>query len=112
MWTENVADTSTRRVTSGPSKKTSFVVVGEGAGESKMNKIKELGIATVNEDQFLELIATREGAELDDKAIKAKEKEEKKIQEAAKEMEKREKEEEQLRKRKAKAMEGTGVAVK
>lgn len=77
-----------------------------------MAKIAKLGIATLNEDQFLDLIATRKGAKLDEKAIKAKEKEDQKIKDAAKEMEKREKEEEQLRKRKAKAMEGTGVAVK
>lgn len=102
----------TRRVTSGPSKKTSYVVVGDNAGESKLKKIKELKLVTLNEDQFLELIGTREGAELDEKAIKAKEKEEKKIEEAAKEMEMREKEEETLRKRKEKAMAGTGVATK
>lgn len=77
-----------------------------------MDKIKKANIKTLNEDEFLDLIRTRKGAELDEKQIKAKEKEEKKIQEAAMEMEKREKEEEKLRKRKEKAMEGTGMAAK
>jgi replication factor C subunit 1 len=88
------------------------VIVGENAGESKLKKIKDANINTLNEDEFLALIATREGAELDDKQIKAKEKEEKKIQEAAKEMEKREKEEERLRKRKEAALGASGMAAK
>lgn len=88
------------------------MVVGDNAGESKLSKIKSLSIATVNEDEFLNMIATRKGAPMDEKAIKAKEKEVKKIEDAAKEMEKREKEEEQLRKRKEKALAREGVAVK
>lgn len=88
------------------------MVVGENAGESKLKKIKEAKIATLTEDEFLNMIATRKGAELDEKAIKAKQKEEQKIEDAAKEMEKREKEEEKLRKRKEQAMAGTGTAIK
>jgi replication factor C subunit 1 len=86
--------------------------VGENAGASKLEKIKKADIKTLNEDEFLNLIATRKGAELDEKQIKAKEKEEQKIRDAAKEMEQREKEEEKLRKRKEKAMEGAGMAAK
>jgi replication factor C subunit 1 len=85
--------------------------VGENAGASKLEKIKKADIKTLNEDEFLNLIATRKGAELDEKQIKAKEKEEQKIRDAAKEMEQREKEE-KLRKRKEKAMEGAGMAAK
>lgn len=97
---------------SGPSKKTSYVVVGENAGPSKIKKIEEMGIPTLNEDEFLELIRTRQGAELDDKQIKAKEKEQDKIAQQAREMEAREKEEEKLRKRKEAALAGTGIASK
>jgi len=69
-------------------------VVGDNAGASKLDKIKSLSIKTLNEDQFLDLIASREGAEPDEKQLKAMAKEEKKIQDAAKEMEKKEKEDE------------------
>lgn len=99
-------------MTGAPSGKTSFVVVGENAGASKLDKIKKASIKTITEDEFLEMIATRKGAKLDEKALKAQEKESKKIEDAAKEMEKKEKEEEKLRKRKEQAMAGTGVAVK
>ncbi len=99
-------------MTGAPSKKTSFVVIGENAGPSKIKKIEELGIATVNEDEFLELIRSRSGAELNEKRIKAREKEEQKIAEQAKAMEAREKEEEKIRKRKEAALQGTGIAAK
>jgi hypothetical protein len=70
------------------------------------------GIKTLNEDGLLHLIATRQGGQLSDQQIKAKEKEDKKIAEQAKAMEAREKEEESLRKRKEKALEGTAIAAK
>jgi replication factor C subunit 1 len=44
------------RVTTAPSSKTSYVVVGDGAGESKLAKVQQLGIPTLNEDQLLKLI--------------------------------------------------------
>ena len=88
------------------------MVVGENAGPSKLKKIEEQGIPTLNEDEFLELIRTREGAELDDKTLKALKKEEEKIAAQAKEMEAREKEDEKLRQRKEAAWEGTGLAAK
>lgn len=87
-------------------------MVGENAGAAKLEKIKKLSIKTLNEDQFLELIGTRGGGELDEKQQKAKEKEEKKILEQAKEMEAREKEEEKLQKRKLAALSGTGMPAK
>ncbi|KAL7418824.1 DNA replication factor C complex subunit Rfc1 [Cryptotrichosporon argae] len=100
------------RVTTAPSSKTSYVVVGINAGQSKLEKIKALGLATINEDEFLELIRGRKGGEVDEKTKAAIEKEEKKVLEQANEMERREKEEERLRVRKEKALEGTGIAAK
>jgi len=43
------------KVSSGVSKKTSFVVAGESPG-SKLDKAKALGVAVMNEDQFLKLL--------------------------------------------------------
>ena len=103
---------SHRRVTTAPSKKTSYVVVGAEAGAKKLETIKTLGIQTLNEDEFLELIRSRGSGEVDDKTIKAREKAEKEIQKQALELEKREKEEEASRKRKEKALDGTGIAAK
>lgn len=44
------------RVTGAPSGRTDFVIVGEGAGASKLKKVEELGIRTLDEDGLLELI--------------------------------------------------------
>lgn len=44
------------RVTSAPSGKTDYVVVGEGAGASKLGKIQSLGLKTLDEDSLFELI--------------------------------------------------------
>ena len=41
------------------SKKTDYVVVGEKAGPSKMKKIKEYNIKTINEDEFLNLFKNK-----------------------------------------------------
>lgn len=97
-----------RRVTSGPSGKTDYVIIGDNAGKSKIDKIQAINLKTLTEDEFLNLIATRKGAKPDEKQIKA----EKKIQDAAKEMEKKEKEDEKLRKRKEAALVDTGMAAK
>ncbi|RMZ89435.1 hypothetical protein DV736_g3345, partial [Chaetothyriales sp. CBS 134916] len=44
------------KVTSAPSKKTSYVVLGSDAGPKKLETIKRLGIKTINEDGLFELI--------------------------------------------------------
>jgi replication factor C subunit 1 len=44
------------KVTGQPSSKTSFVVLGEDAGPSKLGKIKSLGIKTIDENGLFELI--------------------------------------------------------
>lgn len=44
------------RVTGAPSKKTSFVVVGENPGPSKMDKIRDLGLRIIDEDGLLGMI--------------------------------------------------------
>ncbi|RMZ77846.1 hypothetical protein DV737_g4150, partial [Chaetothyriales sp. CBS 132003] len=44
------------KVTSAPSKKTSYVVLGADAGPKKLETIKKLGIKTINEDGLFELI--------------------------------------------------------
>lgn len=91
------------RVTLQPSSKTSFVVLGENAGPSKLAAITKHGLRTISEDEFLELIGTRVGPSgaagagssganaLDEKTRKKMEKEEQAIKNAAREMEKREK---------------------
>lgn len=79
-----------RRVTGAPSAKTSYVVVGENAGPKKLQIIKDKGIKMVDEDGFLNLIATRKGV-LDAATIAKMEKEQEKIRKDAKEMEMREK---------------------
>ncbi|ELU45674.1 purine nucleotide binding protein [Rhizoctonia solani AG-1 IA] len=82
---------ATSRVTGQASSKTSFVVIGEGAGPGKMKKVTSLGIKTLDEDGFLNLIGTREG-KLDAKAQEKQKQEEEKIKQAARDMERRERE--------------------
>lgn len=56
---EDAADLVKRyngRVTGAPSGKTNFLVVGEEAGQSKIEKAKKLKINTIDEDGFLDLI--------------------------------------------------------
>ncbi|KAF7331659.1 Replication factor C subunit 1 [Mycena kentingensis (nom. inval.)] len=80
------------RVVGQPSGKTDYVVLGEGAGPSKLNAIKKHGLKTLDEDEFLKLIGTRKGSgKVDEKTAKKLEKEKKEMEAAAKEMEKREK---------------------
>ncbi|KAF8122796.1 replication factor RFC1 C terminal domain-containing protein [Boletus edulis] len=87
------------RVTLQPSSKTSYVVLGDNAGPSKLAAIKKHGIKTLSEDEFLALIGTRVGPggpgglPLDDKTRKKIENETKAIKAAAKALETREKEE-------------------
>jgi hypothetical protein len=79
-------------VTLQPSSKTNFVVVGDNAGPAKLAAIKKHGLKMLNEDQFLDLIATRKSGHVDEKTKKKMAKEQEAIRQAAKEMEKREKE--------------------
>ena len=81
------------RVTGQPSSKTSFVVVGADAGPSKLKAIEKNHLKTLDEDDFLNLIATRvtDESNLDDKTRKKIEKEQEAIRQSAKEMERREK---------------------
>ena len=76
-----------------PSSKTSYVVVGADAGPSKLKAIEKNKLRTLDEDGFLNLIATRvvDESALDDKTRKKIEKEKEAIRESAKEMERREK---------------------
>lgn len=81
------------RVVLQPSSKTDYVVLGDNAGPSKIAAIKKHGIKTLNEDEFLNLIATRKGlgnGKVDEKTKKKMEKEKEEIMKAAKEMEKQE----------------------
>lgn len=80
-----------RRVVGQPSSKTDFVVVGDNAGPSKLAALKKHGIKTLDEDGFLNLVATRKGSgKADEKTRKKAEKEQEEIKKAAKEMSKRE----------------------
>ncbi len=76
-----------------PSSKTSYVVLGTDAGPSKLKAIEKNHLKTLDEDGFLNLIATRVTDEsmLDDKTRKKIQKEQEAIRQNAKEMEQREK---------------------
>ena len=82
------------KITTAPSKKTSYVVLGEDAGPKKLETIKAYGLKVVNEDGLFELIR-RLPANGGDSAAGAKQaekraKEEENIRKAAEEMEKQE----------------------
>ncbi|KAJ7047940.1 replication factor RFC1 C terminal domain-containing protein [Mycena alexandri] len=82
------------RVPGQPSGKTDYVVLGDNAGPSKLAAIKKHGLRTLDEDGFLDLIATRKGTgQFDEKTLKKMQKDKEAIETAAKEMEKREKKE-------------------
>lgn len=75
------------RVTTSPSSKTSYVVLGSDAGAKKLEVIAKHKITTLTEDEFLELIGTRSASEIDPKVLKKQQDEIKKIKQAAKAME-------------------------
>ncbi|POS76823.1 replication factor RFC1 C terminal domain-containing protein [Diaporthe helianthi] len=83
------------KVTGAPSSKTTFVVLGDDAGPSKLRKIQEHGIKTIDENGLFELIrkapANGGSAKSAAKAKEKKEADEKKVREAAAELEKEEK---------------------
>lgn len=70
-------------------------MLGEDAGQSKLNAIQKHKLKTLDEDAFLKLIAERDpggqGGDKADKWKKQKAKEEEDMKKAAKELEKREK---------------------
>lgn len=82
------------RVTIAPSRKTSFVVLGSDAGPSKLRKIQELSLKTINEDGLLELLRIMPANGGDSKAaemsIKKQELEMEKVIRDAEEMEREE----------------------
>lgn len=85
------------KVTGAPSKKTNFVVLGTDAGPSKLQKIKDMDIKTIDEAGLSQLIEklTATGAQGDSKAQAAykekQRKEQEKIKKEAAEMEKEDK---------------------
>lgn len=86
------------KVTTAPSKKTSYVVIGSDAGPKKLETIRNLGIKTINEEGLFALIQKLPAHGGDGKASEAyaekQAKEEEKIRKQAEEDEKREREKE------------------
>lgn len=78
------------KVTSGPSKKTSFVVLGSEAGPKKLQTIREQNIKTIDEDGLFELIRKLPANGGDSKAAmkheETKQKQQEKIKKMAAEM--------------------------
>ncbi|KNE96098.1 hypothetical protein PSTG_10523 [Puccinia striiformis f. sp. tritici PST-78] len=72
------------RVTTSPSSKTSYVVLGSDAGPKKLEMIKKHKIKTITEDEFLALIGSNASGEVDAKTIKKQEEEVKKVEQVAK----------------------------
>ncbi len=107
------------RVTGAPSKMTSFVVLGNDAGPSKLRKIADMKIKTINEDGLFELIqrlpANGGDGKAAEKNLEKKAVEAAKIKKEAQEMEKEEKrkaaEAEELEKERLKraALQGTSA---
>ena len=85
------------KVTGGPSKKTSFVVLGIDAGPRKLETIKQYGLRTIDENGLFELIKKLPANGGDGKAAEQfeakKKKEEEQIEKAARDMAKQEREE-------------------
>ncbi|OTB03386.1 hypothetical protein M426DRAFT_321756 [Hypoxylon sp. CI-4A] len=83
------------KITGAPSSKTSYVVLGEDAGPSKLAKIRQHGIKTINEEGLFELIrrlpAGGGGGKGAEKIREKRKLEEEKIKQQAAEMEKEEK---------------------
>lgn len=77
---------------------TSYVILGENAGPKKVEIIKKKNIPILDEDGFLNLIATRGGGQLDEKTKKKMKEEADKVKRVAQEMADKEKAEEKERK--------------
>ena len=82
------------KVTTAPSKKTSYVVLGEDAGPKKLQTIKDFSLKVINEDGLFELIkrlpANGGDSAAAEKMAEKRAKEEAEIRKAAAEMEKQE----------------------
>ena len=82
------------KVTGAPSSKTSYVVLGSDAGPSKLRKIQDMKIKTINEDGLFELIrrlpANGGDGKAAEKNMEKKRAEEEKIRKEAEAMEKEE----------------------
>lgn len=105
------------KITGAPSKKTSFVVMGDDAGPSKIRKIKDFGLKTIDEHGLFEMIRkfpANGGSGLNaEKAREKQEKEQKKIKEDAAAHEKEEKTRQaEAEKARKKAAAARGVAPK
>ncbi|GAA5883791.1 hypothetical protein JCM16303_002375 [Sporobolomyces ruberrimus] len=74
------------RVTTAPSSKTSYVVLGSDAGPKKLEVIAAKKIKTLDEDGFLRMIGTNKSKSDDPKVLEAKKKEDDKIKSMAKDM--------------------------
>jgi replication factor C subunit 1 len=83
------------KVTTAPSSRTSFVVIGNDAGPSKLEKIRKMGIKTVMEEGLFDLIRTLPANGGDgiaaEKHAEKKAADEEKTRKAAEEIEKKEK---------------------
>ena len=102
------------KITGAPSSKTSYVVLGEDAGPSKLAKIRDHGLKTINEEGLFELIrrlpaggGSGKGAE---KVRQKRKEEEEKIKQQAAEMEKEEKARKAEAEKAAKAAAARGAA--
>lgn len=58
---KNIIEKYGGSVVSGVTKKLDYLIVGEDAGQSKLEKANELNIKQLNEDDFLQLIITKSG---------------------------------------------------
>lgn len=83
------------KVTTAPSGKTSYVVIGDEAGPAKLEKIRKMGIKTVKESGFFQLISSLPANGGDglaaEKFAEKKAVEEEKLRRGAEEIEKKEK---------------------
>lgn len=95
------------RVTSAPSKNTTYVVIGDEAGPKKLETIQKLGVKTIDEDKLFDIIRRLPANGGDGKAAAAsaakKAATEEKLKQEAIEMEKREKEKQRKAEQEAKA---------
>jgi len=99
------------KVMGAPSKKTSYVVLGDDAGPKKLDIIEQHGLSVINEDGLFELIrrmpANGGDSTAAEKNKEQKQKDEDKIRKAAEEMEKQERAAASAAKPKGKVTNGT-----